>query len=163
MSDTGDSTARMERMWRVEAFLTEYAHAIDDDDLAGWPDFFSEDAIYRVISRESYDAGHTVAILSCHGRGMMSDRIRALRQANIFEAHRYCHLLGRSTVTEENNRLQVRTNFTVVRTMYDGASDLFVSGAYLDEMNDDEGKLTLRRRDVVLDSRRVDTLLVIPL
>ena len=47
--------------------------------------------------------------------------------------------------------------------MYDGASDLFVSGAYLDEMNDDDGKLTLRRRDVVLDSRRVDTLLVIPL
>ena len=23
-------------MWRVEAFLTEYAHAIDDDDLERW-------------------------------------------------------------------------------------------------------------------------------
>ena len=47
--------------------------------------------------------------------------------------------------------------------MYDGASDLFVSGAYLDEMNDDDGKLTPASRDVDARLAQVDTLLVIPL
>ncbi len=47
--------------------------------------------------------------------------------------------------------------------MSDGAMSVFACGKYLDRVADDAGRLRLAERVVVLDSRRIDTLLVIPL
>ncbi len=47
--------------------------------------------------------------------------------------------------------------------MSDGAMSVFAYGKYLDRVADDAGRLRLAERVVVLDSRRIDTLLVIPL
>jgi hypothetical protein len=47
--------------------------------------------------------------------------------------------------------------------MWEGDSMLFAAGRSFDVFSDDGGKLELLDRTVVLDSRQVDTLLVIPL
>jgi 3-phenylpropionate/cinnamic acid dioxygenase small subunit len=56
-----------------------------------------------------------------------------------------------------------RCNFQVVRTMEDGRMELFATGKYLDEIVLDSGSAKLKERVVVLDSRNVDILMVIPL
>lgn len=94
----------------------------------------------------------------------MEDRIRALRTANIFESHVYCHVLGPPEVREEmEDRWSVRSNFAVYRTMYTGETTLFATGKYLDVIDTSQGSALLAERLVVLDSRRIDTLLVYPL
>src|SRR6185437_1655381 len=44
-------------------FNSAYAACIDDGDIMQWPDFFTEDAIYKVIPRENYDQGLPLATI----------------------------------------------------------------------------------------------------
>jgi len=148
----------------IEDFLNDYAHAIDDGELNSWPEFFTEDGLYQIITRESFDAGLQMGILLCEGRGMMSDRIVAMETANIFEPHTYCHILGRTQLTlSAGGEIAGRTNFQVIRTLQDGTTDIFVVGKYLDKITLDGGKPLLAMRRVILESRRIDILLVYPL
>lgn len=147
----------------IDDFLLDCAHAIDDGNIEAWPDFFTSDATYQVTTREAHEAGLPVGIMYCEGRGMMVDRVQALRTANVFEPHTYCHLLGRPRLwPDTSSTVRARTNFSIVRTMQDGRSELFAAGKYLDRIVlDREPKFAERR--VILESRRIDILLVLPL
>ena len=95
---------------------------------------------------------------------MMEDRVQALRKANIFEPHVYCHLLGRPRIhVKAPGVYGARTNFNVIRTMQGGSSENFGAGKYLDTIVFEDDMPKLRKRFVVLDSRRIDILLVLPL
>jgi anthranilate 1,2-dioxygenase small subunit len=147
----------------IEDLLADYAEAIDDGALERWPGFFTEDGEYQIITRESHDAGLPIGILYCSSRGMMEDRVRALRTANIYEPHAYRHLLGRPRVEQQGDDFAVRSNFSVFRIAQDGDTVTFATGRYLDRIGRDGSALRFRSRRVVLDSRRVDILLVMPL
>ena len=147
----------------IEDLLAAYAEAIDDGKLELWPGFFTGNGIYQIITRESLDAGLPIGILYCDSRGMMEDRVRALRTANIYEPHAYRHLLGRPRFERVGDGFDVRSNFCVYRIAQDGDTVTFATGRYLDRIVDDGGALRFMARRVVLDSRRVDILLVLPL
>ena len=147
----------------IEDLMSDYAYALDDDALERWPEFFTEDAKYKIISRENHEAGMALGIMSCDGRGMMQDRILALRTANVFEPHTYCHLLGPTRIEAGDDTYRARTNFSVIRTMQDGSSTRYATGKYVDHCVIDTGVARLQSRTVVLESRRIDVLMVIPL
>lgn len=149
---------------RVEALHADYAHAIDNDRLEDWPQFFTDDGLYKVITRENRDRGLPVGVVYCKGRGMLTDRITALRTANIYEPHVYCHLGGALRITDRaGGAIAAETNFTVLRTMATGAMSVFACGRYLDRIVERDGALVFTERIAVLDSRQIDTLLVIPI
>ncbi len=147
----------------IEDLLSDYAETIDNGELERWPGFFIDDGEYQIITRESHDAGLPIGILYCGSRGMMEDRVRALRTANIYEPHAYRHLLGRSRFDQQGGEFAVRSNFCVFRIAQNGDTVTFATGRYLDRIVHDGGTLRFRSRRVVLDSRRVDILLVLPL
>lgn len=147
----------------IEDLLAAYAEAIDDGSLERWPQFFTEDGEYHIITRESHAAGLPIGIMYCGSRGMMEDRVQALRTANIYEPHAYRHLIGRPTIERNDSAFAVRTNFCIYRIAQDGDTVVFATGQYIDQIVEDRGTLRLRSRRVVLDSRRVDILLVLPL
>jgi anthranilate 1,2-dioxygenase small subunit len=148
---------------RIDAFNADYANAIDSDRLEDWPAFFAEDGVYRVITRENRERGLPVALIYARGQGMLSDRITALRTANIYEPHVYCHQIGCvKVVGTEAGGWRAESNFTIVRTMVSGAMVVFACGRYVDRFVEVSGRLLLAERTCVLDSKRVDTLLVIP-
>ena len=149
---------------RIARLNTAYAHAIDDDRLEDWPGFFTDDGLYRIVTRENREAGLPLAIVHCDGAAMMRDRVRAMRTANIFEPHTYCHIVGAvEPVAGEDGIHTARTNFVVVRTMHSGAMSVFACGRYLDRNVETDGTLKFAERVVVCDSRTVDTLLAVPL
>ena len=149
---------------RIEAFMADYAHCLDTDRLEAWPDFFTEDARYRVCTRENYDRKLPLSVMSCSGRGMFRDRICALRTANVFEPHVYCHITGTLRIIRSSpGQVQTESNFQVVRTMVDGTMSIFACGRSLDTITIQNEALKLAERTVVLDSQSIDTLLVIPL
>jgi len=149
---------------RIEALYSEYAQTIDDDRLEDWPGFFAEDGKYRVTTRENHDRGLTLAMMYCDGRGMMRDRVSALRQANIYEPHVYCHLTSSVRLVDgASGVIRAQANFAVIRTMQEGDQSIFACGRTYDRIVETDGRLFFKERLVVLDSRQVDTLLVIPI
>lgn len=164
MTATADLDRELALRLRIEALLAEYVHCIDEDRLEGWPDFFTEDGRYRVTTRENHELGLPVSLIHCDGRGMFRDRISALRTANIYEPHSYCHMTGALRLLgSDGGAHRVQSNFTVMRTMADGAMSVFACGRYIDRIVEEGGTLKFAERVVVLESRRVDTLLVIPI
>ena len=149
---------------RIEDMFADYVHSIDDDRIEAWPEYFVENGFYQIISQESYEAGHSIGILHCDGKGMMRDRVKAMREANIFEPHRYTHVMERPRLhRNSSDTYSARTNFIVTRTMLNGDMETFASGKYLDSVDVSGEVPRLRRRIVILDSRRIDILLVYPL
>ena len=148
---------------RIESFLADYAHCLDDEKIDDWTGFFTEDATYQITTRENFEAGYPIGIMLCKGRGMMEDRILALKTANVFEPHTYCHIVGRPDLRAQSpGTLTSRSNFIVYRTMEDGEAQLFATGKYLDRIVFESGAPKFRERKVILDSRRIDVLLVFP-
>jgi len=148
----------------IAAFMAEYVHVIDVGRLEEWPEFFTDDAKYRICTRENFDLELPLSVLSCFGKGMFRDRISALRNANVFEPHFYNHVTGAIRIVDRKaDQIRTESNFQVVRTMVDGGMSLYACGRALDTFVVQSGALKLSERTVILDSRQIDTLLVIPL
>ncbi len=149
---------------RVAQLNAEYARAIDDDRLEDWPGFFTEPCLYTITSAENHRLGLPAGIIYADSKGMLEDRVAALREANIFERQAYRHLVGLpALIGESDGELRAETPFLVVRIMRDGRMDLFATGRYLDVIVDQGVTLRFRARVAVCDSARIDTLLAIPL
>jgi anthranilate 1,2-dioxygenase small subunit len=148
----------------IHELIAAYAECIDDDRLEEWPDFFVENCRYLITSRTSHEAGYRHGVVYAASKGMLKDRVLALRRANIFEPHRYRHIVGPIRVgTIEGGTAQVRSNFIAVRIMHDGEMSLFAAGRCLDRVDISAEPYRFTERLVILDSQKIDTLLVIPL
>jgi len=141
-----------------------YAHCLDADKLEAWPDFFTEDCFYRVTSAENYEASLPLGLIYATSRNMVKDRVSALREANIYEPQRYRHLVSSIRITGEvAEALNLEANFLVIRTMQEGDMTIFAAGRYVDRVVQTAEGWKFARKDVVLDSRQIDTLLAIPI
>ncbi|MET0852211.1 MAG: aromatic-ring-hydroxylating dioxygenase subunit beta [Candidatus Rokuibacteriota bacterium] len=148
-------------VWQLNA---DYARALDDDRLEDWPGFFADECLYKVTSADNHRRGMPAGLMYADGKGMLEDRVAALRRANIYERQAYRHVVGMPAVLSEADGIaRVETPFLVVRIMRDGRMDIFATGRYLDAVVEEDGVLRLRERIVVCDSSRIDTLLAIPL
>jgi anthranilate 1,2-dioxygenase small subunit/terephthalate 1,2-dioxygenase oxygenase component beta subunit len=146
------------------AFNAAYAQAIDSDSLEQWPAFFAENCRYRITHFENEAEGLPAGIVYADSRAMLEDRIAALREANIYERHRYRHLLGLPLLlSADDNSALARTPFMVARIMHTGETMLFATGEYRDRFVKANGKLLLAERVAVCDSTVTDTLLALPL
>ena len=148
---------------RVEELHARYAHALDDDRLEDWPNFFTERGLYRIVTAENEARGLPAPILYAEGRPMLRDRVQSLRHANIYEPQRYRHILSSVLIeATDKNHAKSTASFLVVRIMENGETMLFASGRYVDRIALAPEPL-YEERIVICDSRRFDTLLAIPL
>lgn len=147
----------------LEQLFSDYVHCLDADELERWPDFFTEDCFYRVTSAENYERSLPLGLIYATSRNMLKDRVSALREANVYEPQRYRHLVSSIRIVEAAGTLDVHANFLVVRTMQDGDMTIFAAGRYVDRVVREERGWKFARKEVVLDSRQVDTLLAIPI
>ena len=149
---------------RVSRLNADYARAIDDDRLEDWPNFFADPCLYSITSAENHRHGMPAGLIYADSKGMLKDRVAALREANVYERQSYRHVVGLPAILgERDGAVRAETPFLVVRIMRDGTMALFATGRYLDALVEESGALRFRERIVVCDSSRIDTLLAIPL
>ena len=142
----------------------EYVHAIDNDELERWPQFFTEKCLYQIMPRADYDQGRLIGVWFCDNRAMLEDRVSSIREVNVYEPHVYRHVIGPTEILEAKDGVcRAQTNYLVVRTMHDGEMHVFSAGRYVDEIVMEGAAARLRKRVVVTDSWRYDTLVVIPI
>nr|MDP2191447.1 aromatic-ring-hydroxylating dioxygenase subunit beta [Rhodoferax sp.] len=149
---------------QVQIFQTAYVRCIDSNMLEQWPDFFAEQCLYSVTTAENFRAGLAAGLMWANTRAMLHDRISALRHANVYERQAYRHILGQSSlIAQDDVQVQCETPFLVARIVQEDVTSLFATGVYHDVFELKGDKLLLRKRIVVCDSSRIDTLLAIPL
>jgi len=148
----------------VQRLLARYVASLDEDRLEEWPGYFTDPCRYQIISSENYEQKLPLGVFFADSRGMLRDRVSALRQANVYEVQRYRHLVSSTLILGESDGLvAVQSNYMVVRIMHDGATALFSTGRYLDKVSLAGPEPLFAEKLVVFDSRRIDTLLAIPL
>lgn len=149
---------------RIMAVQAAYIRCIDTNALEAWPDFFVDDCLYKVTTAENHKNGFEAGMIYANSKGMLVDRIRALRDANIYEKQSYRHILGLPSILKNGGReAECETPFLVVRIMHDGQTDVFATGIYLDTLRAAGNDLKFARRLVICDSSRIDTLMALPL
>jgi anthranilate 1,2-dioxygenase small subunit len=157
-------SADIATQFAVERLLARYVASIDEDRLEEWPDYFLEECRYQIISSENYEQGLPIGVFFANCRSMLRDRVSALRQANVYEPQRYRHLVSSTLILGESDGIvTVQSNYMVVRIMHDGATALFSTGRYLDRVRLGGVEPLFAEKLVIFDSRRIDTLLAMPL
>ncbi len=154
----------IELQLRVADLLARYAECLDQGRFEEWPEFFTEDCIYKIVSSENHEQGLPLGVIDCDSQNMLRDRIMALREANIYEEHRYRHILSTTLIkARDGDTVRAETSYHVTRTMRDGAAMPFSTGRYIDRIVIAGETLKFAEKIVVFDGKRIDTLLVIPL
>jgi anthranilate 1,2-dioxygenase small subunit/terephthalate 1,2-dioxygenase oxygenase component beta subunit len=155
----------IELQLKIQNLNARYAQAIDDNKLEAWPDFFTENGRYRVTTAENVERSLPLGMIYATSRAMLRDRVRSLRDANVYEAQRYRHIIGPALIAaaEEGGAVAAQTSFIVARIMHTGETTLFATGRYQDRIVFDDGAARFAEKTVILDSRLIDTLLALPL
>jgi 3-phenylpropionate/cinnamic acid dioxygenase small subunit len=149
---------------RLLDFHASYIRCIDTDNLENWPSHFSVQCHYRVTSAENEREGLPAGLMFATSRAMLEDRISALRNANVYERQSYRHIVGLSYVlSSDSQQAECETPFLVARIVQGNETSLYATGIYKDVVDLSGERIVLKRRVVVCDSCRIDTLLAIPL
>jgi 3-phenylpropionate/cinnamic acid dioxygenase small subunit len=155
----------LETTYKVQDLLARYIQALDSDRLEAWPDFFTDKCRYLVTTADNVAQGMPLGMIYATSRAMLRDRVRSLRDANVYEAQRYRHMIAPPVIENgEGGIVRAQTSFMVVRIMHTGETMVFVTGRYDDRIViDGPDAPRFVEKTVVLDSRQIDTLLAIPI
>lgn len=141
-----------------------YVHALDNGQYERWTDFFTEDALYKIVARDNYERDLPLATMFCQGKGMMRDRVIAIREALVYSPNYLRHLVSAVRVIDANgDRFAVEANYVVFSTAYNEETKVFNSGKYLDEIVYVDSQAKFNKKLVVYDSLLIPGLLVIPI
>lgn len=154
----------LEVRYEIEELFAEYAAVLDAADLERWPEFFTEQCFYEVIPRENYDRGLPLALMRCESKGMLKDRVVAIRDTMMYEPRYLRHLISAIRVTGYTaEAIAVEANYAVFETLVDALTQVFNVGRYLDRLVREEGRLKFAEKHCVFDSLLVPTSLIYPI
>ncbi|KVE36927.1 anthranilate 1,2-dioxygenase small subunit AndAd [Burkholderia sp. BDU5] len=153
------------RVWfELHMLQDRYIGHLDNDRLERWPELFTEDCLYEIVPKENADMGLPIGIVHCTNRRMLRDRVVSLRHANIYEAHTYRHMTsGLAIVGAKGGEIETESSYVVVQTRSDGESSVYQAGKYYDTVVRTADGLRYRKKRVIYDTSRVQTLLATPI
>src|SRR5580704_15744043 len=156
----GDGGTMIERD-SLRDFYDDYYSALDDLRLHEWPEFFTEDCIYRIIPRENYEAGYTLSTIYAESRGMLIDRVLGVTRTQMYAPRYYRRFPGvPRIVSREGESVHARHNLLVVQTLIDKQTEIVLSAVCHDVVVRDGERLRLRERIVVFDSEMIPNSLI---
>jgi 3-phenylpropionate/cinnamic acid dioxygenase small subunit len=148
---------------RLADLYCAYADALDEGEFERWPDFFTEDCLYRVVPRENFEQELPIALIYCESRGMLMDRVVAIRETALYAPRTVRHLTGNIRLRDIGaDGWRLTASFALFQTMADRPSELFLCGQYHDRVIDEGGQLRFAERVCIYDSTIVPTSLVYP-
>jgi 3-phenylpropionate/cinnamic acid dioxygenase small subunit len=147
----------------IESFHVEYCAALDANDVERWPDFFSQEATYRVTSRQNALLDMPVGLIYCEGLDMIIDRALAVAHSQMFAPRHMLHVMGMARVLQETgSTISSQTPFILMQTLVEGPSTVHLAGVYHDRFVREGDRLLLASRDVIHDTEILDTALAYP-
>lgn len=156
--------AARELRFAVEEFNAEYCAALDGGEVERWPEFFTDDALYRITARENADAGMLVGLVYAEGKGMLQDRAVSIARTQMFAPRYNLHVTGnvRVLAQKDDGEFSAQSTFMLLQTLVDGPTTLHLAGRYFDRFVRHGNGLLLRERQAVYDTTMIATDLVYP-
>jgi anthranilate 1,2-dioxygenase small subunit len=148
----------------LEDLHLRYVDALDDDHLEAWPELFTDGCSYRVMSAENEAQGLPLAVIRADSRGMLRDRVAALRSTAMYIPRTMRRLVTNVHVLSADERaIAAKARFAVFQTLPDEPTTVFAVGTYHDvAVLDDDGAWRFREKRCVYDGI-IPNSLVIPL
>ena len=163
--DSGAAPATLRELrLEIEEFIAEYAAVLDAGRVQDWPNFFADDAVYRITARENADAGLPVGLVYCEGIGMIRDRALAISRTTMFAPRYLLHQVTNTRVlaVEASGEISAESNYALFETLVDEKTVLQQVGRYHDRFVRADSRLKLKARHCVYDSLIIDTALIYP-
>src|SRR5260370_16788044 len=163
--DSGRGPAgRREIRLEIEEFNAEYTAVLDAGRVQDWPQFFTEDAIYRITGRENADAGLPVGLVYCEGIGMIRDRALAISRTTMFAPRYLLHQVTNTRVLalDPSGEISAEANYALFETLVDEKTTLQQVGRYHHRFLPPARPLKLQARHCVYDNLIIDTALIYP-
>lgn len=156
--------APIELRLRLADLYAAYDDALDEEAWERWPEFFTENGIYKILPRENFGQGLPAAMVYCESRAMLVDRVLALREALVFAPRLIRRVTGAACLrAAEPDGMRLRVSFALFQTMLNEPSTVFLCGRIYDRVVDDSGALRFAERIVVTDGTNVPVSLVFPI
>jgi salicylate 5-hydroxylase small subunit len=95
----------------------DYASAVDSGNWDLWPEFFTEQCVYRLQPRENFDRGFPLATLSFTSKGMLKDRVYGIKETLFHDPYYQRHIVGTPVVrSADGGSFRCEANYAVFRT-----------------------------------------------
>jgi len=148
----------------IADLYAEYGDVLDAGEYERWTALFTQHCLYLVIPRENHERGLPLATVRAESRGMLEDRVHAIRQTQMFVPRWIRHLIGAPRILRhEDGVVAARASYAVFETQPDQLTRVLNVGRYEDEIVRDDGRLRFRRKLCVFDSILIPTSLVLPI
>ena len=72
----------------------DYASAVDSGNWDLWPEFFTDQCVYRLQPRENHERGFPLATLAFTSKGMLKDRVYGIKETLFHDPYYQRHVVG---------------------------------------------------------------------
>ena len=154
----------MQTWFGIQQLYADYALAVDSGQWDLWPEFFTEQCVYKIQPRENFERGLPLATLFLTSKGMLKDRVYGIRETLYHDPYYQRHVVGAPMVRQvQEGRIHSEANYAVFRTKYDKESTVFNVGRYLDVIVPTPDGLKFAERLCIFDSEMIPNSLIYPI
>ncbi|MGH8668393.1 MAG: aromatic-ring-hydroxylating dioxygenase subunit beta [Burkholderiales bacterium] len=159
-----DPRETRELRMEIEEFHADYCWLLDCGDIEKWPEYFTDDALYRITARENADAGLPVGLVYADSKAMIRDRAFAIKHTQMYAPRSMQHFVTNVRVLEAKAAaVKAQSNYLLLQTLVDGPTTVHQAGRYFDTfVRAAGGRLLLKERQCVYDTVLIANDLVLP-
>ncbi len=148
----------------ITQLYADYAAAVDSGQWDLWPEFFTDDGVYRLVPRENHERGLPLATLAFTSKGMLRDRVYGIRETLFHDPYYQRHVVSTPVVREAaEGRWRCEANYAVFRTKLSEPSTVFNVGRTLDVIVRTLQGLKFAERVCVYDSELIPNSIIYPI
>ena len=154
----------MQTWFGIQQLYADYATAVDSGQFDSWPEFFTEQCVYKLQPRENHERGFPLATLFLTSKGMLKDRVYGITETLYHDPYYQRQVVGAPIVRKvEEGRIYSEANYAVFRTKYDKESTVFNVGRYLDIIVQTSEGFKFAERVCVYDSEMIPNSIIYPI
>ncbi|MDP3222603.1 MAG: aromatic-ring-hydroxylating dioxygenase subunit beta [Rubrivivax sp.] len=152
----------------LHALYSDCAAVLDARELERWPDFFTEDGVYKLQSRENFDRGLPLATLALESRAMLKDRVYGAQETIFHDPYLQRHIVGLPRLLARESQgtdevLCCEASYVVIRTKRDAMPEILSVGRYLDRVVHTPDGLRFAQRLVIFDNDLIPNSIIDPI
>ena len=149
----------------------DYAACLDERRFDDWPDFFTDDCVYKLQPRENFDRGLPLATMALESKGMLRDRVYAATETLFHIPYATRHVIGWPRVciaentADDGDVVAAEANYIVIRVRENEMPEVFSAGRYIDRIVRDAAteRLRFRQRLCIFDSALIANSIIYPI
>ena len=148
----------------LDELYAQYIGCLDEERFEDWPEFFTEDCLYRIVPRDNFERGLPIATWHSEGRGGLLDRIVAIRKTMNY-APRYVRRMVSAIrpMGWQGAELEVRANYSRSRRCSMSRAGCSCAASTAIGLTVTDGKLKFKEKHCVFDTLLVLNSLIYPL